>query len=605
VFERLEARAMTTLGFNAAVGLNAAFPDEDRVAIDSAGDIYITGDFTGAANFDPGMGPAGMRQSRSGVADAFVAKYSPDLSLQWVRQFATLSGPAGGAGSGSRGTDIAVDDATGSVIVVGQFLGTVDFDSGGTPLVLTSVAGAGDSFIIALTAGGVVSPNLVKQFGGAGGQSEFTRVTVSPDGRDVGVTGSVTGTLNFDPGGTSPGSTLTTATPTTESAFALELTNRLGFVWVQQPDPTFTEGFGIAFDDSGALAIAGAIAATEDAFAARFDGFGNVTARRAFLGTHPTTMAAVATGLVSDGTSFYVAGTFRGLSVNVNATTGTAAVILDSRGDTDAFLIKLDPRLNVTWARRFGSPGADSGSALAIDGGGNLYLGGSVSGLASFGTNGLGTVVFSPGNGLSGTPDVYVLEVDAAGNVVQPIGPDGNGTSTVTGIAANRAGGVAIAGFYSPTTLFGAIYPQAPGTHVPFVATLAPVSSSGGGGGGGGAGSGGPTPTGVSAPVLLRALRLGRGRRPKIVTGFRLTFSAPLDAAVAASVSHYRVIQPGRTRPAVGRVIPVLAAQVDAGGSTVTLILGKQGRGKPLTLTATGLVGAQGTPVATIVTRGA
>ena len=61
--------------------------------------------------------------------------------------------------------------------------------------------------------------------------------------------------------------------------------------------------------------------------------------------------------------------------------------------------------------------------------------------------------------------------------------------------------------------------------------------------------------------------------------------------------------QPGRTRHAARKLIPVLAASLDPGGTSVTLVLAKDNPTKPLTLTATGLLSASGTPVTTIVTR--
>ena len=203
---------------------------------------------------------------------------------------------------------------------------------------------------------------------------------------------------------------------------------------------------------------------------------------RSFLGAHVPGTADFATALVTDGTNLYLAGTFKGIEVNFNATTGTPAVTLDSRGESDAFLIKLDSRLEIDWAYRFGSPSADAGTALAIDGSGNLYLTGSVSGLSSYGMTGLGMVIFAPGNGLSATPDTYVLEVDPNGNpTISPSGPTGSGSSHATSIAVNSAGEVTIVGFYSPPILFGSTYLQAPGTTVPFVATLT-MNASGGGG---------------------------------------------------------------------------------------------------------------------------
>ena len=105
-------------------------------------------------------------------------------------------------------------------------------------------------------------------------------------------------------------------------------------------------------------------------------------------------------------------------------------------------------------------------------------------------------------------------------------------------------------------------------------------------------------------PTLTGEQRLfsGRGRRQRLI-GFELRFSAPLDGAVASDVSHYRVVQPGRNRRSRPQVVRVQAASYNAVDNSVTLRLGRFTANKPLTLTATGLVGATGATVSTITTR--
>jgi hypothetical protein len=603
-FEPLEDRALAALGFTSAFGLAATFPSPPHVAIDAAGDTFVTGSFVGTANFDPARSPGAAVSTPPGTPDAFVAEYSPSGTLDWATYFASLS--SGTVGDGCLSTAIAVDPNTGSVYVVGQFQGMVNFNPGGASLVLTSSSTtASDAYIAKLNPNGTIAAGGVKSFGNGMGGPAFNGLALSADGQKVFVVGGFKGTVNFDPGGTN--TTLTS--PTNGDALALTLTNSLGFVLVKEANIDSSEGGAVTVDASGFVSIAGTIDATQDSFVARFDSAGNLMGERSFLGAHVPGMADFATSLVTDGTNLYLAGTFKGIGVNFNATTGTAPVTLGSRGDSDAFLIKLDPRLDIVWAYRFGSPGADSGAALAIDPGGNLYLTGWVSGLATYGTTGLGTSIFYPGNGLSATPDVYVLEVDPNGNpTVSPNGPTGSGSSQATSIAVNSAGEVAIVGTSSPPIIFGTTQVGAPVNVVPFVATLTPNSSGTGGGtgnGGGNPGGGGGSTDGaggvVSSPALFlageRRLTTGRGRK-KTIVGFELDFSAPLDPGVAGSPARYQVTQPGRTRHSARKLIPVLTASLGPGGTSVVLVLGKYDKTKPLLLTAPGLRGADGTPLA-------
>jgi len=106
------------------------------------------------------------------------------------------------------------------------------------------------------------------------------------------------------------------------------------------------------------------------------------------------------------------------------------------------------------------------------------------------------------------------------------------------------------------------------------------------------------------APTLTGEQRLfsGRGRRQKLI-GFELRFSAPLNGAVASDASHYQVVQPGRTMRSRPTAVRTQAALYNVVNNSVTLTLGRFNVNKPLTLTATGLVGLTGAPVPTIVTR--
>jgi uncharacterized membrane protein YgcG len=130
----------------------------------------------------------------------------------------------------------------------------------------------------------------------------------------------------------------------------------------------------------------------------------------------------------------------------------------------------------------------------------------------------------------------------------------------------------------------------------------------GGSGGGGSSGSGGGSGRGggtvvAPAPALTGEIGLtaGTGRKKKVVA-FELFFSAPLDAAVAVAPGHYRVTQPGRKRRGAANLIPIRSIAPGPGDRSVTLVLGKYDARKPLTLTATGLVGADGTPAGEIIT---
>jgi hypothetical protein len=115
-----------------------------------------------------------------------------------------------------------------------------------------------------------------------------------------------------------------------------------------------------------------------------------------------------------------------------------------------------------------------------------------------------------------------------------------------------------------------------------------------------------PSPTSIPAPAPTlsgeQRLFTGKGLRRKLV-GFQLAFSTALNSGAAQNSGNYQVVQPGLTKHSKPTLVHVKAAQYNPANNTVTLTLGKFNAKKPLTLTATGLMGATGTAAAKIVTN--
>lgn len=106
------------------------------VAVDSAGDVLLTGALTGT------MGFGGTNLTSSGGADVFVAKLAAATGNHvWSKKF-------GDAAVAQTGRAIAVDPMD-NVVVTGDFDGTVNF--GGSPL---TTAGSSDIFVVKLDSAG-------------------------------------------------------------------------------------------------------------------------------------------------------------------------------------------------------------------------------------------------------------------------------------------------------------------------------------------------------------------------------------------------------------------------------------------------------------------
>src|SRR3954447_26019267 len=116
VVESLEGRTLLTIDFASSFSIGGDNLNIAKVAFDAQGDTYLAGNFTGNVNFtlNPSDPPAVL--DAGGQVDGFVAKYSSTNALQWVKPFV-----ASGSTSSSDAEGLAVDQATGSVYVAGQF----------------------------------------------------------------------------------------------------------------------------------------------------------------------------------------------------------------------------------------------------------------------------------------------------------------------------------------------------------------------------------------------------------------------------------------------------------------------------------------------------
>jgi len=154
------------------------------VALDGLGYLFITGDFLGTADFDPGPGTANL--TSSGSYDIYVAKYNISGAYQWAFNI--------GCPSPDWGLANAVD-GSGNVYITGQFQSTVDFDPGIGTANLTPV-GSADAYVAKYNSSG--SYQWAFDIGSAG----FVRGNgLATDGScNIYVTGQMELTADFDPG---------------------------------------------------------------------------------------------------------------------------------------------------------------------------------------------------------------------------------------------------------------------------------------------------------------------------------------------------------------------------------------------------------------------
>jgi len=153
------------------------------ITMDSSGNIFCTGHFSGNVDFDPGSGTAIL--TSNGLTDIFVQKLDTSGNFIWAKSL------------GSTNVDTARDiiaDQSENIYTTGTFFGTVDFDPGPATAELTSV-GSYDIFVQKLDTSG----NFIwaVAFGGASTDNGKS-LSIDGSGR-LFTTGSFQDTVDFDP----------------------------------------------------------------------------------------------------------------------------------------------------------------------------------------------------------------------------------------------------------------------------------------------------------------------------------------------------------------------------------------------------------------------
>ncbi len=299
------------------------------IATDAKGNLYITGNFTGTVDFDPGVEITNL--TSAGSFDIFIQKLDNNGNLLWVKKFGDKNNDWGNS---------ITTDANGNVYTTGFFEGVVDFDPGAETANLTS-AGLYDAFIQKLDADG----NLlwVKQMGGTR-YDRGNSITVDANG-NVYTIGEFEDTADFDPG--TETANLTSAG--SEDIFIQKLDVNGNFLWVNQIGGKKSEvGNSITVDANGNVYSTGSFTGTVDfnpgtdiinltdeggggAFIQKLDGNGNLLWVKQIGGT--------ATSITSDvNGNIYTTGYFFNTK-DFDPGDGTAN--LTSTGESDIFIHKL------------------------------------------------------------------------------------------------------------------------------------------------------------------------------------------------------------------------------------------------------------------------
>jgi len=357
-------------------------------ALDASGNIFVTGSFSGTADF--GGGP----MTSAGVNDIFLAKYSSTGQFQWVKQF-------GGAGD-DQATAIAID-RSGNVVLAGAFSSKCDqtnfvtyggISFGGS----TFCSGTGGLNLFVAKFSGADGSHLWSRDFSTQGQSQGKGVAVDGNG-DVFVVGSVQGSMDFGNG--------RLYTMAALGAFAAKLSGATGSViWSKlfggQTSNYNDQGVAVAIDSVGNIFFTGSFASRsidfgcgplsnssydDSVFLAKLSGSdGSCMWARASTSTSGSYADPLAVA-VDASDNVEVAGVFKG---NVTFA-GTTLTTTCSR---EILVAKYSGSGSFQWVNHFGgSTTSDlaNSHAIATDGSGNIIVTGQFLGTVNFG----GTILTS------------------------------------------------------------------------------------------------------------------------------------------------------------------------------------------------------------------
>ncbi|NQY30360.1 MAG: SBBP repeat-containing protein [Flavobacteriaceae bacterium] len=340
-----------------------------HVTIDTSGNVYLTGYFTGTVDFDPSASIYNL--TSHGENDIYILKLDTNGSFLWAKAL-------GGTGY-DNGKHLSID-TLGNIYITGKFQQTVDFDPSSNTFYLTStVLGNDDVFILKLDANGDFI--WAKSFGGDNYDSGASIAIDSQN--NIYITGSFRETTDFDP--SSNTFYLTSNTQGIDDIYVLKLDTNGAFIWVKSFGGIwFDFGLSIAIDTFDNIYISSLFEDTVDfdpsssLFELTSNGVGDISIQK--LDSNGNFIWAKSLGGTSSdyglsinidtNNDLYLTGYFEN---TVDFDNSSSIFNITSNGNTDVFIQKLDSNGDFIWATSIGGVDYDRGLYIMSDNLGNVY----------------------------------------------------------------------------------------------------------------------------------------------------------------------------------------------------------------------------------------
>lgn len=329
------------------------------ITTDRLGNVYITGNYSGLLDCEPGPGTYYLTDLDSSSSNnAFIIKYDNNGNLIWAKKIegTVLQGTAVGSA-------IKTDESN-NLYVSGLFTETIDFDPGIGIINMTSLLGSSDIFVLMLDSIG----NFVwaKQIGGVGGDL-LLGMELDNNANIFGI-GMFYAESDFDPG---PG-VFNLPCIGNSDMFLFKLDSEGNFIAAKSIGNAgeYTKGLGLDINNSGDVLITGYARGVIDLdpgpgilnygtnnenllFISKFDSLLNLTWTKVICqigygDAYPNNLACDEEG------GIYISGNFS-FTVDFNPDAAVFNLTHTSGpGIFDGFLLKLDNNGNFVWVSKFG-----------------------------------------------------------------------------------------------------------------------------------------------------------------------------------------------------------------------------------------------------------
>lgn len=317
---------------------------------DNTGNIYVGGVFRDTVDFDPTI--VTNKIGSKGSDDGFISKFDANGNYLWTRTI---------VGTSSESVTKLKINASNELVVLGEFSGVTDFDPSLSTQTITS-NGSKDIYLAKFDLNGNYID--VKQIGGTGTETAMN-LTFDQNG-DIFICGAAAIGCDFDPG-------IGVNTPTfTNTGFIAKYTANMGLLFVANNIGEFATN--VMVNNNNDIIVGGYFQGTvdfdnspssysvqsvgqRDVFICKYTNTGNFS----WLYNVGSVLSDYLTDMAIDNNYIYGCGLFNN-TVDFDNSAGTYT--LQSNGQRDAFLIKLNHTGNLQFAYKFGNTLNDAATSV-------------------------------------------------------------------------------------------------------------------------------------------------------------------------------------------------------------------------------------------------